>query len=256
MTTPEQTASQSPEDNLVETKSPRMVQQMFGEISQTYDLLNHALSLNIDKRWRRVLARETIAQATNDVLDVCGGTGDLALELANRAEKLGAAPRIICSDFTPPMMQLGRQKFIQFCKAGHTVIPHPAVADTTCLPFHDNQFDVVSVAFGIRNVVNPAEGLAEMARVCRPGGVLAVLEFSETRHPFINWGFRIYFRRILPTIGRVVTGTRAYSYLSKSVQEFPEGEEFGAMLSATTHSPTRIVRLTMGIATLYLSRKA
>lgn len=241
-----------PEDTWVDTKSPDTVREMFTSISPTYDALNHILSLNTDKRWRRALARETLAPDTRRILDVCGGTGDLSQTLAQSAAKLGAAPTIICSDFTPAMVAIARDKF----QATGGTSPLPLVADTTCLPFADAQFDLVTVAFGIRNVVDPAAGLAEMARVLRPGGAVAVLEFSRTRSWLINGGFNIYFRHILPAIGRIVTKSRAYHYLSKSVEKFPEGEEFCRMVSAATGSPTTAKRLSFGIATLYISRKA
>lgn len=252
------TPSPTPEDHLVSTKSPEKVQQMFGEISGTYDFLNHLLSLNIDKRWRRRVARAVVTADADWILDVCGGTGDLALTLRERATTIGLTPRIICADFTPGMMKIGQQKFRAAAKQKTHAppAPTPLIADTTCLPFGENQFDAVTVAFGIRNVVDAQAGLDEMARVCRPGGVLAVLEFSETRHPLINAGFRFYFRHVLPTIGRLVSGSRAYSYLQKSVEKFPEGEAFARMLTAATGSSTEIHRLSMGIATLYLSRKA
>lgn len=249
--------SPTPEDHLVSTKSPEKVQQMFGEISGTYDFLNHLLSLNIDKRWRRRVARAVVTPATTAILDVCGGTGDLALTLRDRAAGVGATPRIICADFTAGMMKIGQQKFRALDARSQSVpAPTALIADTTCLPFEDHQFDAVTVAFGIRNVVDAQQGLNEMARVCRPGGVVAVLEFSETRHPLINAGFRFYFRNVLPAIGRLVSGSRAYSYLQKSVEKFPEGEAFARMLTAATGSPTEIQRLSMGIATLYISRKA
>jgi demethylmenaquinone methyltransferase/2-methoxy-6-polyprenyl-1,4-benzoquinol methylase len=249
---------ENPEDSLVQSKSPEKVQRMFNDISGTYDLLNHALSLNIDKRWRTFLARQVVQPATSRILDVCGGTGDLALALREEAQRQGANPVVICSDFTEGMMRIGQTKFqaLKPLRASAALAPPlPLIADTTRLPFADSQFDGVTVAFGIRNVANPQLGLQEMARVCRPGGVVAVLEFSETRHPVINSGFRLYFRRVLPLIGRIVTGTRAYSYLSKSVEKFPEGEAFAAMLTHATGSPTQMHRLSLGIATLYLSWK-
>jgi len=249
---PTETRPDLADDNLVSSKSPRRVQEMFGTISPTYDLLNHLFSLNIDKRWRNFTARQALDKNVSDILDVCGGTGDMALALAAHAARLQGNPRIISSDFTPGMIKIGSRKFARY---NGTSAPVPLVADTTCLPFADNSFDVVTVAFGIRNVVNAQQGLNEMARVCRPGGTVAVLEFSETRHPLINWAFQLYFRRILPAAGRLVTGTGAYGYLSKSVAKFPEGEAFCKMLTAATSGETRARRLSFGIATLYISSK-
>lgn len=241
------------EDTLVQTKAPDVVREMFHSISPTYDMLNHLLSLNIDKRWRRFVARQTINSTVADILDVCGGTGDMALSLAERINKLNQPARIVSSDFTAAMMQIGNRKFQK--AAYGAANPVALVADTMGLPFRDHSFDLVTVAFGIRNVSDPLAGLKEMARVCRPGGTVAVLEFSKTRHALINGGFSLYFTRLLPLIGHAVTGTRAYSYLSKSVEKFPEGEEFGRLLSSATGGKVTMHRLSLGIATLYMSRK-
>lgn len=225
---------------------------MFTDISPTYDLLNHLLSLNIDKRWRRALARQTVSPSVGHILDVCGGTGDLALALAEEAHSQNIEPQIICSDFTPAMTAIADQKFASSKLGGKL---RPMVADTTALPFPPESFDLVVVGFGIRNVVDPVAGLMEMSRVCRRGGTVAVLEFSRTRNPLINGCFNFYFSRILPFIGRIVTGTRAYSYLSKSVASFPEGANFCNMMSHATGAPTLATKLSFGIATLYISQK-
>lgn len=243
-----------PEDQWVKSKSPNIVRGMFASISPTYDALNHALSLNIDKRWRNTLSKTAIdAIRPQMILDVCGGTGDLSISLQSAAARAGYSPLIFCSDFTPEMLQIAQKKFA----ALHAeTTPLPVAADTTRLPFADNQFDLVTVSFGIRNVVDPLAGLKEMARVCRPGGMIAVLEFSKTRNKAIDLGFATYFRHILPFIGRTVTGSRAYSYLSKSVEQFPEGREFCDMMMKATGAPATARRLSFGIATLYTSIKA
>ncbi len=241
-------------DEWVASKSPEVVQEMFTSISPTYDLLNHLLSAGIDKRWRSTLAAKTIGADTRTILDVCGGTGDLSVSLASRAQELNLRPLIVCSDFTTAMTKIARLKFLKG-SIKSLISPAPLVADTTALPFADDSFDLVTVAFGIRNVVDPMLGLREMARVCKPGGQVAVLEFSKTRHASINKAFSLYFSRILPTIGRVVTGTRAYSYLSKSVAQFPEGAEFQVMLASATGTEATAQKLSFGIATIYISRK-
>ncbi len=246
--------TEAPEDEWVKSKSPDIVRSMFTEISPTYDTLNHVLSLNIDKRWRRTLARQTITPDVHHVLDICGGTGDLTLAMAAEANAKGLSPHIICADFTPAMTVIAKRKFEANDQASGP--PVPLVADATRLPFRDDIFDLVTVAFGIRNVVDPINGLRELARVCKPGGQVVVLEFSRTRNPVIDGGFRFYFSQILPRIGQAVTGTRAYSYLSKSVERFPEGTEFQNMMSAATGAPATAQRLSFGIATLYISRKA
>lgn len=246
------TKLENPEDTWVRTKAPETVQGMFTEISPTYDALNHILSLNIDRRWRKVVARQVISPGVALVLDVCGGTGDLSLALDREARARHLKPLIVCSDFTPAMTAIARQKFESIETRDNLV---PLVADTTALPFPDDYFDAVTVAFGIRNVVDPHLGLQEMARVCKPGGKIVVLEFSKTRNAAINWGFGFYFEQVLPLIGRLVTGTRAYSYLSKSVQSFPEGAAFCNMMSEATGAPATAQRLSFGIATVYSSHK-
>lgn len=251
---PTQSPSEKPENQWVKSKSPAIVRGMFASISPTYDALNHAFSLNIDKRWRNTLSSVAISTIKPQmILDVCGGTGDLSISLQKTAARAGLNPLIICSDFTPEMLQIAQKKFA----TSHVKTPLlPAAADTTRLPFRDSQFDLVTVSFGIRNVVNPQAGLHEMARVCRPGGMVAVLEFSKTRNKAIDLGFAVYFTYILPFIGKAVTGTRAYSYLSKSVDQFPEGREFCEMLSKATGAPATARRLSFGIATLYTSTKS
>jgi demethylmenaquinone methyltransferase/2-methoxy-6-polyprenyl-1,4-benzoquinol methylase len=129
------------------------------------------------------------------------------------------------------------------------------VGDTIQLPFSDGTFDAVSVAFGIRNVVDPKAGLAEMARVVRPGGIVAVLEFSHPRIPFVSRTYNFYFHHVLPRIGAWTTGTPAYLYLPLSVAGFPDTEEFAAMMTEVIGGPVESRRLTLGIATLYIGRK-
>jgi len=247
----QQTSDPAADQSLAKHKTPSGVRGMFTSIARTYDLLNHLFSMNIDKAWRRKTARATITPDTSNILDVCGGTGDLALALLKQSRKVAASPMVVCSDFTPAMMTLAQAKFR---RKDSGIIP--LVADTMALPFPDNAFDVVTVGFGIRNVADTRAGLQEMARVCRPGGKVAILEFSKTRHPLVNWGFKLYFVHILPFFGRLVTGTKAYSYLSQTVEEFPEGAEFCALVSAATGSPCAATPLTFGIATLYVSTKA
>jgi len=225
---------------------------MFHDIAPTYDFLNHLLSLNIDKRWRRFAARQLIGPDVQRVLDVCSGTGDLVLALADQARRVGAAPLLVSTDFTQRMCELALPKFRT---ASAVVIQPPAVADTMRLPFREGSFDIVSVAFGIRNVANLEAGLHEMVRVCRPGGRVAVLEFSHPRSAAFRALYEFYFFRVLPLIGRTLTGTRAYSYLPKSVSKFPDTREFTGLLSRISSGQVVAHRLTGGIATLYIAQK-
>lgn len=238
----------SPEEQLVQNRTGAGVRQMFHDIAPTYDRLNHLLSCNIDKRWRARVAQLVVSAETKRILDVCAGTGDLAIAFANRAASVGTKPRIIAADFTPAMMRIGASKFQQ---EKQPIVP--LVADTLHLPFPDNSFDLVSVAFGIRNVSDYRAGLQEMARVCRPGGTIAVLEFSRPETHVLRHLYTFYFFKILPWIGRTITGTRAYTYLPNSVAAFPDRAEFAATLRNIATGAVVCQPLTFGIATLYIA---
>ena len=239
------------EERFVGTKRASDIRGMFHDISPTYDFLNHLLSLNIDTRWRRFTARKVMADRPVRVVDVCAGTGDLAIELSNEARRLGWVTQVTAADFTPSMMRRGQTKFAKL--QGGVARPHPMVADTMKLPFPTGSFDLATVAFGIRNVTDLGAGLAEMARVCRPGGRVAVLEFSQPRNKAIAWCYNRYFFGVLPWVGRLISGSRAYTYLPKSVAKFPDGEEFSRLLSQATGGEVTRHTLTFGIATLYIS---
>lgn len=222
------------------------IQDMFTDIAPRYDLANRVLSAGIDRGWRRQTVRMAGAGPADRVLDVCSGTGDLALDLA----RTGAT--VVGSDFTFAMLQRTHPKVR--AQAGRLVHPPTFVAgDTTDLPFRDDSFDLVTVAFGIRNVRDPLQGLREMRRVTRPGGRVVVLEFCKPRVPVVGGLYRFYFRRILPVLGRLISGdTRgAYSYLPESVMAFPErGEFLGMMRAAGLEQPQQKI-LTLGIAAIY-----
>ncbi len=228
-------------------KSHDRVREMFGEIAPRYDLLNHLLSLNVDRWWRRQAVRHAPADGPGPVLDLCTGTGDLAWAY-HRAS--AGQVSVVGADFCRPMLTIARRK-------GAAVGVAFVEADAQHLPFGNEQFQLVSVAFGLRNVADTNRGLAEMARVCRPGGKVVVLEFSlPTRWPLrqiYNW----YFLRVLPRIGQALARNRqsAYNYLPQSVQEFPHGEALAARMRAVGLTSVTIVPLTLGVATLYVGRK-
>jgi demethylmenaquinone methyltransferase / 2-methoxy-6-polyprenyl-1,4-benzoquinol methylase len=223
---------------------------MFDAISPTYDFLNHLLSLNCDVRWRRFAAAKLMCSSIRSVLDVCAGTGDLALALQRRAHETDTAPSIHAADFSPAMIALAQNKFRA---ATPRPCPEPLIADTLHLPFKPDSFDLVTVAFGIRNVCDLAAGLGEMVRVCRDGGRVAVLEFSTVSNPLLRGLFNLYFLRILPAVGRLISGTRAYTYLPKSVQQFPAHGEFVAMLERAAGGRVERFPLSFGIAALYVA---
>jgi demethylmenaquinone methyltransferase/2-methoxy-6-polyprenyl-1,4-benzoquinol methylase len=232
-------------------KSGERVRRMFGEIAPRYDLLNHLLSGGVDVYWRWRTVRAAHPDGTAPILDVCTGTGDLALAYARAAQ----GSDIVGTDFTHEMLVRADAKL-------HTVQSPAAIrfleADTQHLPFADNQFQIVSVAFGLRNVADTRAGLREMTRVCRSGGRVVVLEFSTPRNRLFGAAYRWYFRHVLPRIGQLVARNRhsAYNYLPQSVSEFPDGPRLAEImrecgLQAVTHRA-----LTCGIATLYIGVKS
>lgn len=223
---------------------------MFGEIAPRYDLLNHLLSAGIDRRWRTKTVRRVPAEGTAPILDLCTGTGDLALAYARAT---GGRVPIFGADFCHEMLTRADVKAQR-----DSVTPLSFVeADAQRLPFADKTFQLVTVAFGLRNVTDTDRGLAEMTRVCRPGGRVAVLEFSLPEQPLLRSVYGWYFRRVLPRIGQLLARNRqsAYNYLPESVQEFPSGEALAERMRASGLSRVEFERLTFGVATLYVGTK-
>lgn len=232
-----------------ELEHSRAVREMFAGIAGRYDLLNHVLSLNIDKRWRRRVSRvlaEKLYDPNAVVLDVACGTGDLAIELAN-----SGPARVIGTDFCRPMLEIAARKTTE---GGHN-IPY-VEADALCLAFPDNTFDAVSIAFGLRNLANVANGLSELRRVLKPDGILAVLECSAPIIPGFRTVFDFYFGKILPRIGGVLSGSRsAYEYLPSSVARFPKQRALADMMTAAGFRDVDYRNLTGGIVALHTGRK-
>jgi demethylmenaquinone methyltransferase/2-methoxy-6-polyprenyl-1,4-benzoquinol methylase len=223
---------------------------MFGRIAPRYDLLNHLLSLDIDKIWRRRVARRFTAILHNPsarVLDLCCGTGDLALAFRREAP-VGA--EIVGSDFVPEMLSRARTKAAA-CGAGVTFVE----ADALALPFGDGSFDLVSCSFGFRNLANYERGLLEILRVLKPGGVAAILEFAEPPGKIFGGLYRFYFRRVLPRLGGLISGNgSAYTYLPASVSKFPSPDALRALFERTGYLEARFERWTGGIVTLHCGR--
>jgi demethylmenaquinone methyltransferase / 2-methoxy-6-polyprenyl-1,4-benzoquinol methylase len=232
-------------------KADERIRRMFGQIAPWYDTLNHVLSLNIDKRWRRAVVKRVPPRGPAPILDVCTGTGDLALDY------YAATPgtrTVIGTDFTHEMLVRANEKAAK-ANAQQNVTFHEA--DTQALPFAGDTFAIVSVAFGLRNVHDTDLGLAEMVRVCRPGGTVVVLEFSRPRHWLVGRLYRWYFQYLLPCIGQLFARNResAYRYLPQSVMQFPDGEALCDRLRDAGLVNVRHEPLTFGIATLYAGDK-
>jgi demethylmenaquinone methyltransferase/2-methoxy-6-polyprenyl-1,4-benzoquinol methylase len=232
-------------------KSSDRIRAMFGQIARRYDLLNHLLSLGIDRRWRRRTVKLAAADGSAPVLDVCTGTGDLALAYWRAGR---GRVRVVGADFCRPMLAIGREKAL---RAGAQAQLQLVEADAVRLPFPGDTFQVVCVAFGLRNVSDTDRGLAEMVRVCRPGGRVAVLEFSMPRAPWLRAIYRWYFHRLLPRIGQTVAKNRleAYNYLPASVGEFPQAEALCRRMEAAGLAGVECHPLTFGVASLYVGVK-
>lgn len=225
------------------------VREMFAGISGKYDVLNHFLSLNTDKRWRKKVAtilRDVLQRPKALVLDVACGTGDLSLELRSNSKA-----RIIGTDFCRPMLDIARRKTDD---AG-AAIPY-VEGDAMKLSFGDNTFDAATIAFGLRNLSNFEDGLAELQRILKPGGKLVVLEFSSPVIPGFREAFNFYFTRILPRIAGAVSGSRgAYEYLPDSVSKFPDQKGLADLIRTNGFSDVTYSNLTGGIAALHTGVK-
>lgn len=227
----------------------RAVREMFGGIARRYDFLNHFLSVNTDKRWRRIVRKklETVLKNPNAlVLDVACGTGDLSLELQKNARA-----KVVGTDFCRPMLEIAREKNAR----NQIAIPY-IEGDALSLPFQSNSFDAVTIAFGLRNLANWRDGLIELHRILKTGGKLAILEFSTPVVPGFRQLFNFYFSRILPRIGGAVSGSPgAYEYLPDSVRRFPDQKELVKMLQETGFDRVEFQNLTGGIAAIHLGTK-
>lgn len=224
------------------------VASMFDNISQSYDLLNHTLSFGIDILWRRKAIRMLKPFSPKTILDVATGTGDFALE----ALRLKPS-KIVGIDISDGMLEVGRKKID---KRGLTEIIELQQGDAENLAFEDNIFDVLTVAFGVRNFENLEKGLSEMYRVTKDGGHLMIIEFSKpTKFP-VKQLYNFYFNSILPKIGKIVSkDNAAYQYLPESVAAFPSGQSFLEILSNVGYKDIKCIPLTFGISSIYWARK-
>ncbi len=232
-----------------EVEHARAVREMFSGIAGRYDLLNHLLSANIDKRWRRVIReklRDVLECSDATVLDVACGTGDLSIELQRHAKA-----RVLGGDFCRPMLAVAAGKNVNESRPIHYV-----EADALNLSFADNSFDAVTIAFGLRNLSNVERGLQELRRVLKPGGRLAALEFSSPVIPGFRQIFNFYFAHILPRIGGVISGSNsAYEYLPASVCKFPDQKRLAALIRETGFGTVEYSNLTGGVAAIHTGTK-
>jgi len=243
--TPGTSSGTTPAGAETEQQASAWVRGMFGRIAPRYDLLNHLLSMNIDRYWRaRTVSRvaSVLARPGACVLDVCCGTGDLALALQGR----GPSARIFASDFSHPMLVAARRK-------RSTALFE---ADALELPTPNASFDLATIAFGFRNLTNYRGGLRELRRILKPGGTLAILEFSTPPNALLAGLYSFYSRTVLPTVGGMISGSRdAYTYLPESVRKFPDAEGLANQMRDAGFVNVRFERLTAGIVALHLGER-
>lgn len=226
------------------------VARMFDGIAHRYDFLNHFFSLGIDVLWRKACIRILRKESPKRMLDVATGTADFAIE----AVRMGLDVHVSGVDISAGMLEVGRRKVAD---RGWTDRIDLIEGDSVALPFDDGHFDCFTVAFGVRNFEDLQGGLRDMLRVMRPGGLGLVLEFSKPKHFPIKQVFGLYFKYIMPTLGRWVSkDPAAYTYLPESVQAFPEGEDFLVQMREAGYVDVQASSLTGGIATIYTGRKA
>lgn len=237
-----------PESNSRESKKSQ-VSRMFDHIAGTYDFLNHFLSLGIDIQWRRKVIKALRSHQPKQIIDLATGTGDLAIE----ATKLNPE-KVVGVDISEGMLDIGRKKLR---KKGLEDVIKLTYGDSENLDYQNHRFDAAMVAFGVRNYEDLDQGLREIYRVIKPGGMIVVLEFSQPEYFPMKQLYMLYFRKILPLIGRLFSKNRsAYSYLPESVLAFPSGKEFLKHLQKSGFKDTSCLKLTFGIASIYQGIKS
>jgi len=234
------------EKRSAENEHASRVREMFATIATRYDLLNHLLSGNTDKKWRRIVGKrvsEKLGSYPSQILDVACGTGDLSLTLF---ETTGV--KVVATDFCRPMLEIAARKMPGSVKL--------VESDALSLPFLDQSFEAVTIAFGLRNFSNVEIGLKELFRVVKPQGWVAVLEFSKPPNALFNALFGFYFIKVLPLLGGIISGSKsAYSYLPNSVQRFPDQQELSRLMNEVGFSQVTYENLTGGIAALHLGQR-
>ena len=222
---------------------------MFNDIAPSYDFLNHLLSLNIDKIWRKKVVQKVTADNPRSILDIATGTADLAILLAKKNENAS----VTGIDVAENMLEIGLEKINKLKLNDRITL---AQGDALSLPFHDSSFDAVTCAFGVRNFSDRQKGLEEMFRVTKKGGKTVILEFSLPQKAPFKQLYNLYFNKILPKIGKLFSKNKtAYTYLPNSVNTFPTPDVFLEMMQKAGFAETRKSRLSLGIATIYTGNK-
>ena len=243
----------APEGSSDQSSAARAVRDMFTSIAPRYDLLNHVLSFNVDRMWWRRTARafqHIFSRPDARILDLCCGTGDMAFALRRQAGK--SHPRIVGADFSHAMLQRATAK----SSSAPGSAPEWIEADALNLPFPDAHFDLVTSAFGFRNLADYDAGLREIFRVLRPRGECGILDFGEPKG-LLGAAYRIYFKQVLPRVGTVISGIRGpYAYLPASVERFPAPEEMLARMRKAGFGDVSWMSYTFGVAGLYRGKKA
>lgn len=238
-----------PPGTSTEREAAAWVCGMFAGIAPKYDFLNHLLSFNIDKRWRKVLMqrlRPVLDRADALVLDLCCGTGDVLLDLRS-----AASAHIIGADFCHPMLVAAQKKI-----KNRDYAPLLVEGDALQLPIADNSLDAIAISFGFRNLSNYAAGLDELHRVLKPDGLVAILEFSHPPNPLMRAAYGFYSKVFMPVVGLTVSGVKdAYSYLPESIRKFPRAPALQQMMEESRFKNARFELLTGGIAALHLGEK-
>lgn len=222
---------------------------MFDNIAPAYDFMNRAMTLGVDKRWRKTMVNALARHGAEDILDVATGTGDVAIQIASTL----AGSKLTGIDLSEKMIEVGRKKISEAQLSDRITLMQ---GDCLELPMPDNSFDAVTVAYGVRNFSNLSKGYREMARVLRPGGMLAVLELSTPRSPVVRPLYNIYTRCIIPAVGRMVSkDSDAYTYLPKSIEAVPQGERMLDLMRQAGLEQAAYRSFTFGVCTLYTAVK-